>query len=251
MDAKILIAALFLPLFPLSMLFNVFFETLRGPFQRFVVLLVWPQIGLWLAKDSAASMPEWVVYLALATSLLYGFRALVIRELTLWISFLATSTWALLWVLMGFSDSYATLSLLAFGFSIPLGILALLGGHLEAEFGSSYAGLYNGLGHSMPRFSGLLVFTMLAIIATPVFPGFTTITMAFMQAMKTGIGSIVLLSLIFLMWAWSGARLVQGFVIGEDNREGVHDLSSGAAWLYTALLTGLAVFGINLISRLS
>ncbi len=141
--------------------------------------------------------PEWVAYLALATSLLYGFRALVLRELTLWVSFLAISTWALLWVAMGFTGNYATLSLLVFGFSIPLGILALPGGHLEKLFGSSYAGLYNGLGQSMPKFSGLLVSTILAIMATPVFPGFTTMAMAFMETMNASVWSTALLCLFF------------------------------------------------------
>ena len=251
MDTKILIAALFLPLFPLSMVFNVLFDRLRGPVPRIILLGVWPQIGLWLMKGSFESVPDWVIFLALFTSFLYGFRALVLRELVHWVSFLATSTWAILWLSMGFTDDMTTLSLLALGSSIPLVILTLLGDHLKKQFGASYAGLYNGLGHTMPRLSGLMVITMLAVIATPVFPGFTTMMTAILETTTSSLWGSLMLCLIWLMWGWAGARLLQGFVIGKESRGEFKDISATAAWFYALLLTGLGVFGINLISRLS
>jgi hypothetical protein len=251
METQILIAALFLPLFPLSMVFNIVFDKLRGPVPRLILLGVWPQIGLWLMKGSFEIIPNWVVDLALFTSLLYGFRALVLRELVHWVSFLATSIWAVLWISMGFTNDMTTLSLLALGSSLPLGILTLLGDHLKKQFGASYAGLYNGLGHSMPRLSGLLVITMLAVVATPVFPGFTTMMTAILAATTSSLWGSITLCLIWLMWGWAGARLVQGFVIGKESGEELRDISSGLAWVYAFLLTGLGVFGINLISRLS
>lgn len=251
MDSKILIAALFLPLFPLSMIFNILFDKLRGPIPRLILLVAWPQIGLWLMKDSLDDIPDWVVFLALFTSLLYGFRALVLRELVHWVSFLATSSWPILWLSMGFTDDMTTLSLLALGSSIPLGILTLLGDHLRKEFGASYAGLYNGLGHTMPRLSGLMVITMLAVIATPVFPCFTTMMTAILETTTFSLWSSLTLCLIWLTWGWAGARLIQGFVIGKESGDESRDISSGMAWVYALLLTGLGVFGINLISRLS
>jgi len=251
MDPRILAAALFLPLFPLSMLFNVLFEGLRRPVPRVLVLIIWPQIGLWLLLGANERPPGWVIHLALATSLLYGFRALVLRELTHWISFLAISSWAVLWLAAGYTNNLDTLRILALGFSLPLGILTLLGGLLKKQFGASYAGLYNGLGHAMPRFSGILVFTILAVVATPVFPGFSTMTKAFLESTKGGMGGSVMLCLIWLTWGWAGARLIQGFVIGQENLEESEDLSFGLTWLYALLLVGLAVFGIYTLGQLS
>jgi NADH:ubiquinone oxidoreductase subunit 4 (subunit M) len=251
MDPKILAATLFLPLFPLSMLFNLLFEGLRHALPRVVVLLAWPQIGLWLIHQADEPVPGWVLGLALATSLLYGFRAIVLRELIHWIGFLAVSSWTILWVVAGFHDDWETVGLLALGSSIPLGILTLLSGHLEKRFGASYAGLYNGLGHAMPRFSGLLVATILAVVATPVFPGFATMMAAFLQAAVSGLWESIVLCLVWVMWAWAGARLIQGFVVGKDNPAEVEDLPITVAWLYGLLLAGLAVFGIGMMDRLS
>ena len=251
MDSKILAAALFLPLFPLSMLFNFLFEGLRKPLPRIIVLVAWPQIGLWLLQEANSTPPAWVVYLALATSLLYGFRALVLRELTHWVSFLAISSWTILWLLAGSIDQAQTLQLLALGLSLPLILLTLLGSQLEKQFGASYAGLYNGLGHAMPRFSGVFVFTILAIVATPVFPGFTAMTAAFLEATYDSLISSILLCLIWLTWGWAGARLIQGFVIGKEHHEEINDISRGTAWLYALILTALAAFGIHTLTLLS
>jgi NADH:ubiquinone oxidoreductase subunit 4 (subunit M) len=251
MDSKILAAALFLPLFPLSILFNVLFEGLRKPLPRIVVLMAWPQIGAWLLQGANSAPPDWAVHLALATSLLYGFRALVLRELTHWISFLAISSWSLLWLIVGFFDNTEALHLLALGVSLPLAILTLLGGQLEKKFGASYAGLYNGLGHAMPRFSGVFVFTILAILATPVFPGFTTMTAAFLEVTKASLAGSIMLCLIWLTWGWAGSRLIQGFIIGKEHHEEIEDISSGLTWLYALILTGLAAFGIFTLGQLS
>ena len=251
MDSRILAAALFLPLFPLSMLFNILFEGLGKPVPRILVLIAWPQIGIWLLQGASSSPPAWVGHMALATSLIYGFRALVLRELTHWISFLAISTWALLWLVAGFIESSETLQFLALGLSLPLAILTLLGSQLEKQFGASYAGLYNGLGHTMPRFSGVFVFTILAIIATPVFPGFTAMTAAFIETTSNGLAGSIMICLIWLTWGWGGSRLIQGFIIGKDDHGEVQDISSGLTWLYVLLLTSLAAFGIYTLGQLS
>jgi hypothetical protein len=251
MDSKILAAALFLPLFPLSMLFSFLFEGLRKSLPRIIVLMAWPQIGLWLLQETNSCPPAWVIHLALATSLFYGFRALVLRELTHWVSFLAISSWTILWLVAGSIDQAQTLQLLALGLSLPLVLLTLLGSQLEKQFGASYAGLYNGLGHAMPRFSGVFVFTILAIVATPVFPGFTAMTAAFFEATHGSLISSILLCLIWLTWGWAGARLIQGFIIGKEDHEEIEDISRGTAWLYALILTALAAFGIHTLTLLS
>ena len=250
MDPRIIAAALFLPLFPFSILFNCLFEVLRNSLLRGLILLIWPQLGVLLLQEVDSTIPSWLVSLGLATSLLYGFRALVLRELTHWISFLAVSTWSLLWLVGGFVEG-VELHLLALGISIPLGVLTLLGSCLEKRFGASYAGLYNGLGYTMPRFSGVFVFTVLAVIATPIFPGFTAVAVCFIEITKSSLLGSITLCLIWLTWCWSGARLIQGFVIGREGQKGIEDISSGLTWAYVVVLVSLVAFGIYTLGILS
>lgn len=251
MDPKLLAAALFLPLFPLSMLFSILFDGLRHVVLRSVVLIAWPQIGVWLIHGASDPAPSWMLMMALVTSLLYGFRALVLRELVHWISFLAVSSWTLLWIVSDELHQYHSLAFLALGCSLPLVILTVLGVHLEKRFGASYAGLYNGLGHTMPRFSGVLVFTVLAVVATPVFPGFVVMMVAFLETTHVTLIGTIILCLIWMVWAWAGARLIQGFVIGKSETEEVEDLPASLVWIYVALLVGLAVYGLNMMEVLS
>lgn len=250
-DTKLLIAALFLPLFPLSLLFNTVFDALRSTRLRFILLVAWPQAGVWLLHTATGTVPGWMLGLALFTALLYGFRALVLRELGQWVSFLATSSWAVLWLAAGFTDQWLMLSLFALGFSVPLILLLVLGAELESRFGAAYTGLYNGLGYSMPRLSGILVMTVLAVVATPVFPGFATMLAAFIQVTEYSLLAGVILALVWLCWGWAAVRLTQGFVIGDSSHSGVQDISSGLAWLYAVILVGLALCGINMTGGLS
>ena len=247
----ILIAGLFLPLFPLSMVFNEVFSRVANDKLRIILLLVWPQIGLILAHSAGVDVPGWVIIWALLTALLYGFRALVLREVSLWVSFLATSTWAMLWVAMDGNASGSDLIYYALGFSAPLALLVMIGGELEKRFGAAYTGLYNGIAETLPRLSGALVFVVLAIIATPLFPTFTAMLAAIINASSQSMTAAVMASLVWLLWGWGGARLIQGLIIGETKEAAVTDLSSGRAWAYGATLTLLAIFGINLMGGLS
>src|SRR3569832_1357614 len=72
-----LLSALFLPLFPLSMGFNALFARLRHPLLRTAMLLTWPQIGVVALSLVTSPIPEWVLALAVTTSILYGVRALL------------------------------------------------------------------------------------------------------------------------------------------------------------------------------
>lgn len=251
MNFLLIVSTLFLPLFPLSMLFTSLFEKLSNTWARIGLLVVWPQIGLLCICNSDLAAPDCAVYLGLGTSLLYGFRALVLRDLSHWVSFIAVSSWALLWGASCVSDDYATLALAALGSSIPMGLLLVLGDRLIKQFGAAYTGLYNGLGHAMPRLSGLLVFSILAVIATPVFPGFVLIMAAFLHTVEISFAATISLCLIWMSWAWAGARLIQGFVIGEGPSEKVEDIPSSVSWGYTALLSSLVIFGILMIGQLS
>src|SRR3569623_3410738 len=115
-----LMSAYFQTLNPLSMGFIAVFARLRHPLLRTAMLLIWPQIGGLALSLVTTPIPEWVLALAVTTSILYGVRALALRELGLWTSVLATSSWALLWLPAYDGADAATLHLYAAGCSVPL-----------------------------------------------------------------------------------------------------------------------------------
>jgi hypothetical protein len=234
-----LVAGLFLPLFPASLAFNRILAHVRNPRLRALLLILWPQIGALLITLARAPVPDWLAAWALATAFLYAYRAVALRDLGLWIGFLATSAWALLWL----SDSTPGLHqhLEALGLSLPLVLLTLLGGQLETLFGAVNTRLNLGLASSAPRYAGVLVLGVLASIATPVAPGFFTLV-ATIAAQPLGVPAVAI-ALVWLLWTWSGGRLIQGLVVGPGSGMKVADLSSSATWAYGIALVALGLGG--------
>ena len=240
----ILLAGLFLPLFPLSMGFNWLLGRCRHLLLRALLLLLWPQAGVLLIGYLEVPLPGWVVPLALASSLLYAFRALALRDLGEWSGFLATSSWALLWIPLHGGSPVPVVQLFALGFSVPLLLLAFLGAGLERRFGAACAGLYGGLAVSIPRFSTILVFVVLAIIATPLFPAFFIMIATIVQAMSAMPSLAGGVAGVWLLWSWSGARLLQGLVTGTPGEPSPPDLDAGVTWGYSLILLLLMLAGI-------
>jgi hypothetical protein len=242
-DPGLLFIGLFLPLFPFSMAFNAALERVAHPALRSMLLLAWPQLGLLLLGAQAETLPVWVVSWALATALLYAFRLLAMREMGRWTGFLATSAWALLWLAAYAGVPVSQLWVFAAGFSVPLAILSLLGRVLEHRFGAAYCGLYGGLARCMPRLAGVLVVSVLAATATPLFPTFFAMlhTLIVSQPLPA-----VGLTAIWLIWSWAGARLLQGLIVGPAEPSPELDLRITTTWGYAAALAGLAVAGLIL-----
>ena len=239
----LLLAGIFLPLFPFSMLFNLLYARVRHPILRGILLLVWPQIGLLIVFAFGLKVPVSLLAWALLTSLLYALRALALREIGLWTSFVGTSAWALLWILIGNGDSLFHLKLFSLGISVPLVLMALLGAGLERHFGAAYLGLYGGLAQSVPRFTGVLVVVVLAIVATPLFPTF--FAMLSMIVKTTAVTPFVAIGIgiVWLLWSWAGAKLLQGLIAGPGQLT-VADMSYLNMWMYIAVLGGLAFTGV-------
>ncbi len=245
-----LLVGLFLPLFPLSMVFNALFGRVRSATLRGLLLLAWPQAGLALVYGTNIEIPSWIVPWALFTSLLYAFRALALREVGLWTGFLATSAWAILWIPAHDGAESMLMHVFALGFSAPLVLLSLLAAELERRFGAAYTGLYGGLAQTLPRFSGVLVLVVLAAIATPLFPGFFTMLSTIVAKTPGMPATAVGLVGVWLMWSWAGARLLQGLVIGPAGTDNMPDLSLASTWLYVAALSALIVGGVYLMGDL-
>lgn len=243
---KLVTIGIFLPLFPLSIIFNLVFERVSHPVLRSMILLAWPLTGIYLLQHGKEALPDWIIVWALSTAILYAFRLLAVRQMGLWIGFLATSAWSLQWIALNGAVNDLPY-LLALGFSIPLALLALLIRHIELRFGAAYTDLYGGLALTTPRLAGVLVFGVLAATATPVFPAFFLLLATIVNATP---GVVVSLLLTWLLWTWASARLLQGLVVGPVVGEKIQDIGAGLSWLYAGLFLLLAVAGVYLTGGL-
>ncbi len=238
-----LFAGFFLPLFPLSIVFNAVLERIGQPLLRSALLLVWPQVGLIILAALDAEPPSWLVTWALASSALYAFRLLAMREMGRWTGFLATSAWTLLWLAAAAGIPASQLWPYAAAFSIPLVFIALLAGNLRRRFGAAYTGLYGGLALSTPRFAGILVISVLAATATPLFPAFFAMlgTLIVSQPIPA-----VALTGVWLIWSWAAARLLQALIVGTADPSPDLDLNTAVTWGYSLGLAVLVFAGMLL-----
>jgi NADH:ubiquinone oxidoreductase subunit 4 (subunit M) len=243
-----LVAAVFLPLFPLSMLLNRLLVRLRSPWLRMGLLLVWPQVGVLALSMLGDTPPAWMLWWAVATAALYALRALPLRDLGLWIGYMATSAWALLWPFAVFapaSEGGSALVLQAAGLSVPFVLLAWMAGRLESLLGAAYAGTGGGLAETMPRLAGLLVPGVLAAVATPLVPGFFALLSTTIRALAPMPGVALAILTVWLMWAWGGARIIRGFVAGPAGAAPRQDLGVGATGLVALAFVILVLTGIG------
>ena len=242
----VLLAGIFLPLFPMSMVFNAILDRITHGWFRLLLFLAWPLVGLFMVLDRNLVIPEWVLPLALSTSALYALRLLTLREVNQWGGFLATSLWSLLWLSMMQQTPSALLYGYAISMSVPLALLVLLSAGLEQRFGAAYTGLYGGLARTIPRFAGVLVTVVVAAIATPLFPTFFIMLDMVIKTIAVSPLAAIVLLLIWLLWSWAGARLIQGLIVGRASIVRIADMEITAIGLYSVILLALAVSGIYL-----
>lgn len=240
-----ILASLFLPLFPQSILFNQILGLLRHPVLRAGLLLLWPQVGIVLVLRLGEQPPAWISWWAVSTALLYAFRLLAVRDVHRWIGFLAVSQWSLLWLWFQVSVQHPSLVAAALGFTVPLALTAFLASGLDRRFGAAYTHLYGGLASLMPRFSAVLAVTVLAAIATPLFPGFFIILRLLLSTSSPALLLLILMTALF--WSWAGIRLLQGLLVGPaDHAEQVPDLRRGLTLVNVVALIALAAAGLDL-----
>jgi hypothetical protein len=95
----------------------------------------------------------------------------------------------------------------------------------------------------MPRLSGVLVISILAATATPLFPAFFAMLNALIVSQPA---PAVVLTGVWLIWSWAAARLVQGLIVGPAEPSPELDLSLAITWAYAAALATLVVAGLIL-----
>ncbi len=245
-----LFATLFLPLFPLAMVFNFVFQRAHNSVLRVALLLLWPMVGLWLLDNVVKQVPQWVMYWALASVLLYSVRMLVVREVGIWVGFLATAGWGLVWLSYSESSSAATMVLHVMAFSLPLVLLISLVMQLERFHGSVFAGVVSGVAQNHPRVAGLIAISVLAAIGTPLFPAFFSMlihvaqSMAFLPVVTIGIG------VVWLLWSWSGVRLLQELLVGAGEVGAKQDITIAMVALYAFFLVLIIAAGVYFLGRM-
>ena len=244
-DLSALLVAIFLPVFPLSMVFNAVFARIARPQLRLMLLLGWPCVGVVLYRALEPQLPQWLVPLALFTAVFYAFRLLAMREVGIWTGYLATSIWACLWLPLIYGDGNSMLYV--FWFGVPLAVLALLVGGLERRYGAAYTELYGGLAQTMPRFSGVFVVTVLAVVATPVFPAF--FGMLNIVVVSQPLVAITLV-VLWVLWSWAGMRLIQGMIVGDASTGAIEDMPIALTWSFAALMVLLVIAGFTLTGDL-
>lgn len=237
----LLIAALFLPLFPLSAVLNLLLARLQAPPLAALLLLLWPQIGITLLQLAPPQAPAFFAGWALISAAFYALRLLTVRDLGLWAGFLASSALALTWLPFAQGAAPGELRLFAFWLSAPAALLVLLIGPLTQRLGAAYAGLYAGFGGRLPRLAGVLTMLVLSAIATPPFPGFFVL-LNLLQGL--GVAPALGVLAIWLLWGWAATRVLQGFLSGPGRATQGVDLGRGGALAYVAALGGFAVAGL-------
>ena len=116
----ILLVGIFLPLFPMSMVFNAILDNIKHSGLRALLFIAWPLVGLFIVLNTNVIMPDWLLPLVLFTSALYALRMLSLREVNQWNGFLATSLWSLLWLPMMQDTQAQLLYSYAISMSVPL-----------------------------------------------------------------------------------------------------------------------------------
>ena len=249
MDIVLLVlTALFLPLFPFSMLMNLLFTHLQHPLLRIAMIITWPLVGLALVDEFELSFDEGlsgvVLVWSVLTAALYALRMLALRELNIWVAFLATSLWSTLWIPVIEGDAMQHILYDAAGFSAPLIVIILVASLLSQRYGAAYAGIYNGIAIPMPRLASVLVISVLAGVGTPLFPAFFSMLSILM--VTPPVIALALLT-IWLLWSWAGVRILQGFIVGESvHIEPRPDISMGLALALVSTLAGMLVIGVLL-----
>ncbi len=240
--------AIFLPLFPLSVIFNALFARVGNAPMRAIILLAWPQVGLVLFGIlPPGRVAGGVVALAVLGSLLYAFRAIALRDVDRWTGYIATSAWALLWPALAHHAAIDTLRLYALGFSVPLALLVLVADALKRRFGAAYAGLYGGTVRMLPRLAGATALVVLAAVAVPLFPGFFALVAVMVTTIPEQPWLAVCVGLTWLLWTWGGIRLLQGLIVGPGEAVApVADLSRVEFGFYVLTLALLIAGALRL-----
>lgn len=233
--------AIFLPLFPLSMVYTLLMKTLPLGW-RVVLTLGWPQVGLAaaaIALPTPTPLSQGLLGWALATALIYAWRLLATRELAYWSAFYAVSAWALAWVGLGAGADLADMQIALACFSCVTALLMLASDALARRRGDAYLGLRGGLARHLPRMGGLMLIALLGVVAVPGFPTFFALLYWLALPGVTWAGIVGVLA-VWLVWSWAAVEAWRVLAYGDEGTVQTarlrvpHDLAVGRLALVIA-----------------
>jgi NADH:ubiquinone oxidoreductase subunit 4 (subunit M) len=131
-------------------------------------------------------------------------------------------------------------------FSLPLALMSLLVGEIVHRYESAYVGIVRGVAQAQPRLSGVMIIVMMAAIASPLFPGFFSMLQIITSMVLTYPLLVAGLSLLWLIWSWSGIRLLQELLVGPALAIKYRDISRARAIAYGLLIALLFLSGLLL-----
>lgn len=237
----LLLAAMSLTLFPVSLAIAALLDRLSGPW-RAAMLALWPLPGALALAGLDSRPPDWLIALAMLSALFHAWRGLGAADAREWLSLVALSAWPMLWAGAQPPDM-AVAQALALG--LPLAAASLVVDAIERHFGAAHAALDLRLAHEAPRLAGLFFVAVLAATAMPLSPSFfAVLSLVAGQGGGNALTSLALLGVWFL-WSWSGARLVHGLVPGASRRvQRGSDVSSRPARAGAGAFAVLAAAGL-------
>lgn len=248
---KLAVASVLLPVFPSSLVFNILISRAPTSWGKAAAVVLLPAVGVWLVTSvPSARLPlvhsgGWIV-LVLFSAVLYAFRAISVREISIWARLMATSGLSLLWILDVARRGEHTMAVAVLAWSVPAALLLVLAGLLAKRTGGAYLGLQGGLASVAPRMSSLLTLSALALVATPLFPSFFALLQVLGQLKLSWLWPLLALLLI---WGWSLGNFLQQLLFGPYRGERFSDLgaigtSSGAVVLLLLVVSAVLWRGL-------
>lgn len=239
------LAAVLLPVFPFSLLFNRLISSAPGYWMQAAAVVLLPQLGIRLMDLLPQSRLPFLhgsswIGLVIFTAMFYAFRAISVRDVAVWARLMATSGLTLAWLLRMPQTAPSAMPSLALAWSAPAALLTILAGRLAARAGGAYLGLQGGLATVLPRLSALMALSALAVGATPVFPSFFTLIHVFLVLHLSWLWPLLLLILI---WGWSVGSFLQELLFGTYRGERIPDLGAATTWLAASAVVFLALSG--------
>ncbi len=252
--ALVVLATLFVPLFPGSWVFNRLVAGLPAGLAQGLAVLVLPQLGLEVlhltpqAPLELAAWRPWGMGWAAVSALLYAVRALSARDVGIWSRLMLSSGLGLVWFVWWTGAPTEVLRIFALSWSVPAAVALFLAGALVDRMGGACVGLQGGLVEVMPRATTGLVLAGLALTATPMFPAFFSLWRGLVAVAPAW--AMMWLPLIFL-WGWAAGRLFQDLLFGDYRGESVTDVGVATIAAIGLLLAGSLALGLGASGGLS
>lgn len=243
---RLAVAAVLLPVFPTSLVFNALLNWTPTWWARAAAVIALPQAGVALVGSAPSTRlplvhsPGWIA-LVIFSSVLYAFRAISVREVAIWARLMATSGLSLVWILVAPARGGHSMAVAALAWSVPAALLMIFAGLLSERTGGAYLGLQGGLATVAPRMSAVLTLSALALVATPVFPSFFALLQVFDLLALYWLWPLLV---VLLVWGWSVGSFLQQLLFGAYRGERIPDLGPVGASSGAVVLGGLAISAV-------